>query len=98
MWAISKRINARDILGIAANTPELIRKRLRRLHADPERVEALRREGRQFDPQGPGAAPAAFPRSLERVLDTNDLLGVRFFEQGMQVARAVGRGCTSAMG
>jgi V8-like Glu-specific endopeptidase len=85
------RIDAHDIFGIAANTPELISKRLRRLHADPERVEALRRQGRQFDPQGPGATAAAFPRALERVLDTNDLMGLRFFEQGLQVARAVGR-------
>ncbi|MCS5697883.1 trypsin-like peptidase domain-containing protein [Cyanobium sp. FGCU-52] len=85
------RIDAHDILGIAANTPDLIRKRLRRLHADPERVETLRREGLHFDPQGPGATPAAFPRALERVLDTNDLMGLRFFEQGLQVARAVGR-------
>ena len=32
------RIDARDIFGIAVNTPDLIRERLRRLHADPERV------------------------------------------------------------
>jgi len=85
------RIDAHDIFGIAANTPDLIHKRLKRLHADPERVESLRREGLKFDPQGPGATPAAFPRALERVLDTNDLMGLRFFEQGLQVARAVGR-------
>jgi V8-like Glu-specific endopeptidase len=85
------RIDARDIFGIAANTPDLIQKRLRRLHADPERVDSLRREGLHFDPQGPGAAPAAFPRALERVLDTNDLMGLRFFEQGLRVARAVAR-------
>jgi V8-like Glu-specific endopeptidase len=85
------RIEARDIFGIAANTPDLIRKRLRRLHADPERVDFLRREGLHFDPQGPGATADAFPRSLERVLDTNDLMGLRFFEQGLRVARAVGR-------
>ena len=85
------RIDARDILGIAVNTPDLIRERLRRLNADPERVDCLRREGLHFDPQGPGATPAAFPRALERVLNTNDLIGLRFFEQGLRVAQAVGR-------
>ncbi|MFM9109835.1 MAG: trypsin-like peptidase domain-containing protein [Prochlorococcaceae cyanobacterium] len=84
-------IQERNILGIAVNTPDLVRKRLKRLHADPDRVDALRREGRTFDPQGPGATAAAFPRALERVLDTNDLMGLRFFEQGLRVARAVGR-------
>ena len=58
------RIDARDIFGIAVNTPDLIRERLRRLHADPERVDCLRREGLHFDPQGPGATPGAFPRAL----------------------------------
>jgi V8-like Glu-specific endopeptidase len=32
-----------------------------------------------------------FPRSLERVLHTNDLMGLRFLEQGLRVANAVGR-------
>ena len=85
------RIDARDIFGIAVNTPDLIRERLRRLHADPERVDCLRREGLHFDPQGPGVTPGAFPRALERVLNTNDLIGLRFFEQGLRVAQAVGR-------
>jgi len=85
------RIDARDIFGISVNTPDLIRERLRRLHADPERVDSLRREGLHFDPQGPGATPGAFPRALERVLNTNDLIGLRFFEQGLRVAQAVGR-------
>lgn len=85
------RIDVHDIFGIAVNTPDLIRERLRRLHADPERVDCLRREGLHFDPQGPGATPAAFPRALERVLDTNDLIGLRFFSQGLRVAQAVGR-------
>jgi V8-like Glu-specific endopeptidase len=86
-----ERIDDHDIFGIPVNTPDLIRKRLSRLHADPERVNFLLSEGLHFDPQGPGASSAAFPRGLERVLDTNDLMGLRFFEQGLQVARAVGR-------
>ena len=86
-----ERIDDHDIFGIPVNTPDLIRKRLCRLHADPERVDFLLNKGLRFDPQGPGASSAAFPRGLERVLDTNDLMGLRFFEQGLRVARAVGR-------
>ncbi len=85
------RIAKGEILQIAANTPELVNKRLRRLHADPERVRALTSGGLRFDPQGPGRSPQSFPRALERVLDSNDLLGMRFFEQGLRAARAVGR-------
>lgn len=84
-------IQKRDILKIAANTPDLVSKRLERLHADPERVKALEGEGLHFDPQGPGRAPQQFPRALERVLNTNDLMGLRFFEQGLRVASAVAR-------
>ena len=43
------------------------------------------------DPQGPGRCPQPFPRALERVLATNDLMAMRFFEQGLRVTRAVGR-------
>gem|GEM_PF-1244622 len=85
------RIARGDILQIAANTPELVTQRLRRLHADPERVRALTAGGLHFDPQGPGCGSERFPRALERVLDTNDLVGMRFFEQGLRVARSVGR-------
>jgi V8-like Glu-specific endopeptidase len=72
-------IRRREILKIAANTPERVAQRLRRLRADPALVQ----------PGGQTSEP--FPRALERVLHTNDLLGLRFFEQGLQVARAVGR-------
>ncbi|MFM9089673.1 MAG: trypsin-like serine peptidase, partial [Cyanobium sp.] len=84
-------IQRREIFKIAANTPERVAKRLQRLHADPARVMQLEEEGWRFDAPGPGQAPQQFPRSLERVLNTNDLLGLRFFEQGLRVARAVGR-------
>jgi V8-like Glu-specific endopeptidase len=72
-------IRRREILKIAANTPERVAQRLRRLRADPALVQ----------PGGQSSEP--FPRALERVLHTNDLLGLRFFEQGLRVARAVGR-------
>ena len=84
-------IRRREILTIAANTPELVRQRMQRLHADPDFVLSLKHNGVAFDPQGPGRCPQQFPRALERVLDTNDLMGMRFFEQGLQVSRAVGR-------
>ena len=73
------RIAKGEILQIPANTPELVNKRLRRLHADPERVRALVAGGLRFDPQGPGRSPQGFPRAIERVLDANDLMGMRFF-------------------
>jgi V8-like Glu-specific endopeptidase len=80
-----------DILAIAANTPELLAQRLQRLHAEPDQVDTITREGLKFDAIGPGQSSSSFPRGLERVLDSNDLLGLRFFEQGLRVARAVGR-------
>ncbi|MFM7362450.1 MAG: trypsin-like serine peptidase, partial [Cyanobium sp.] len=64
---------------------------MQRLHADPARVVQLEKEGLHFDAPGPGQTPQQFPRSLERVLDTNDLMGLRFFEQGLRVASAVAR-------
>lgn len=76
---------------LAANDPELVAQRLDRLHADRQLVEQLEGMGRSFSPTGPGVAPRDFPRSLERVLGSNDLIGIRFLEQGVQVARAVAR-------
>lgn len=54
-------IQKREILKIAANTPELVAKRLDRLHADPERVKQLEGEGWQFDPRGQAAPPNTSP-------------------------------------
>jgi len=76
---------------LAANDPLLVAQRLDRLHADRQLVEQLAAMKRSFSPTGPGVAPHDFPRSLERVLGTNDLIGIRFLEQGMQAARAVAR-------
>jgi V8-like Glu-specific endopeptidase/surfactin synthase thioesterase subunit len=85
------RIKSGQILSIGANTHALVRRRMERLHADPDFVLSLREKGLAFDPEGPGRTPRQFPRALERVLDSNDLMGLRFFEQGLRVARAVGR-------
>ncbi|MCT0213676.1 MULTISPECIES: lipase family protein [unclassified Synechococcus] len=76
---------------LAANDPELVEQRLKRLHADPQLVEQLGAIKCGFSAAGPGLAPRDFPRSLERVMGTNDLIGIRFLEQGVQVARAVAR-------
>jgi V8-like Glu-specific endopeptidase len=80
-----------DIFQIAANTPENVRRRISRLHADPDHVLPLQAKGLAFEARGPGRSPDRFPRSLERVLHTNDLMGLRFLEQGLRVANAVGR-------
>jgi hypothetical protein len=64
---------------------------MERLHADPDFVLSLREKGLAFDPEGPGRTPRQFPRALEWVLDSNDLMGLRFFEKGLRVARALGR-------
>ena len=84
-----ERIQNLGVLG--ANDPELVAKRLRRLKANQPLVEQMEGMNRSFTPTGPGVAPKAFPRSLERVLGTNDLIGIRFFDQGMKVSRAVAR-------
>jgi len=84
-----ERIKKLGVLG--ANDPDLVAKRLRRLKANQPLVEQMEAMNRSFTPTGPGVAPKAFPRSLERVLGTNDLIGIRFFDQGMKVSRAVAR-------
>lgn len=85
------QIASGHIFNIAANSPEQVRRRIQRLHADPDHVLALQGKGVAFEARGPGRSPVQFPRSLERVLHTNDLMGLRFFEQGLRVASAVGR-------
>jgi V8-like Glu-specific endopeptidase len=84
-----ERIKNHGVLG--ANDPELVAKRLKRLNANQLLVEQMEAMNRSFTPTGPGVAPKAFPRSLERVLGTNDLIGIRFFDQGLKVSRAVAR-------
>ena len=84
-----ERIKKLGVLG--ANDPELVSKRLKRLRAVQPLVEQMEAMKHSFTPTGPGVAPKAFPRSLERVLGTNDLIGIRFFDQGMNVSRAVAR-------
>ena len=69
-----------------ANPPDLVQKRLARLSADYRVVNAIRSEGLNFATAAPGASVSGFPRALERVLLTNDLMSVGFFERGLQVS------------
>lgn len=74
---------------VDANPPELVERRLARLKADPKMVKAIREQGLTFERAGPGFSSRTFPRALERVLGTNNLMGVGFLEQGLAVARSV---------
>jgi V8-like Glu-specific endopeptidase len=69
---------------LRANDPELVEKRLRRLEANQPSVAQ--------SPMGPSvSSERPDSRRLERVMGKNDLIGVRFFDQGMTVSRAVAR-------
>jgi endonuclease G len=85
-----RRIGAGRILD--ADTPERVRKRLDRLQIDREAAEALLERGVTFAPiTAPGEPLAGDQVVLERILGTNDLIGVNFLELGLLVSRAVGR-------
>lgn len=77
-------------LEIASSTLEMVRRRLQRLHTDPRAVLNLPEQGLSCDPAVRGRPHASSP-ALERVLDTNNLMGLRFFDQGLRVSSAVGR-------
>ena len=74
-----------------ANPPELVERRMARLQADSRMVRAMIGEGLKFAPTGPGVSALGYPRALERVLGTNDLMGIGFFERGLRTARPVAR-------
>lgn len=82
-----KLIAERRIL--EANPPDLVERRIARLQADPVVVKAIRSEGLAFERTGPGFSARSFPRALERVLGTNNLIGIGFLEQGLAAARSV---------
>ena len=72
---------------LAADSPERVEKFLVRRGFGKDEVTALVRQS----PRGSPAARRRGPLALERVLGTNDLMGVAFLERGLQVARSVGR-------
>jgi V8-like Glu-specific endopeptidase len=71
---------------LAADSPERVEKFLARRGVGKDDAAALVRQSRRGK-LGRGREPLA----LERVLGTNDLMGVAFLERGLQVARSVGR-------
>ncbi len=73
------------------NSTELVEQRLARLRFDARTARAMVSEGLAFTPTAPGTAVAGDPVALERVLGTNDLMSIRFLEQGVSVSRAVAR-------
>jgi len=75
---------------LAANDRTLVAKRLARLGAKPELIEDLAR-GEPGLLKAEQEEASRSPRALERVMGSNDLIGFRFFEQGLQVGRSVGR-------
>ena len=83
-------IEAGDVL--KADSSDRVQKRLARLHIDEGALKAIMDSGLSFAAVAtPGAAAAADPVVLERLLGTNDLMGISFLNLGLQVSRTVGR-------
>lgn len=74
-----------------ANPAELVERRLDRLRFDPHATRAILGEGLGFAPSLPGTATPGDPNALERVLGSNDLMGIQFLENGLTVSRPVAR-------
>ena len=72
-------------LPLAADSPERVQKFLIRRGFGKDEVAAILRQPRR------SSRAARPPVALERVLGTNDLIGVAFLERGLRVARSVGR-------
>jgi V8-like Glu-specific endopeptidase len=77
---------------LAADSPERVQKFLARRGFGKDEVAAIMRQPRR---RSRAARP---PVALERVLGTNDLIGVAFLERGLRVARSVGRVWVSVAG
>ena len=76
-----------------ADTPERVRLWFRRRGLSPDLAEHAIKEGNVplAAQESMKAVGQAEPVGLERVLGTNDFLGVAFLERGLQVARTVAR-------
>lgn len=74
-----------------ANPIDLVESRLARLKFDPQAVKAMLGKGLGFTPSAPGTATPGDPVGLERILGTNDLMGIQFLENGLAVSRPVAR-------
>jgi endonuclease I/V8-like Glu-specific endopeptidase len=77
---------------LEANDRHDLAKRLERLKVDPGTVRAVVAGEASYRMTGPPpTAAGAGGITLERLLGSNDLMDVRFLEQGMRAARAVAR-------
>lgn len=77
---------------LEADSPERVMKFLARRGYTPRESTEILRKPEEGLPAVPGPlAGEPGPDGLERILGTNDLVGVAFLERGLQVARSVGR-------
>ena len=74
-----------------ANPAELVEGRLARLKFDSHAARAIIAENLGFTPTAPGTAAPGDPIALERILGTNDLMGIQFLDSGLAVSRSVAR-------
>jgi endonuclease G, mitochondrial len=84
---LQQRLEEHGILG--ADSPERVRNRLMRLGTDRETAVAVAEAGAVEAPPPP--VPGETLVALERLLGTNDLIGISFLPAGYTAARAVGR-------
>lgn len=84
---LQQRLEEHGILG--ADTPDRVRSRLMRLGTDRETAVAVAEAGAAEAPPPP--VPGETLVALERLLGTNDLIGIAFLPAGYTAARAVGR-------
>jgi len=77
---------------LEADSPERVMKFLARRGYTPDESTEVLRSPEEGLPDAPGPlAGESGPDGLERILGTNDLVGVAFLERGLQVGRSVGR-------
>jgi len=72
-----------------ADTPNRVEKRLKRLGVDASTAKLMIRSDRPTVPAIVNL-PTESLNTLERILQTNDLISVNFFERGTQAARPIG--------
>lgn len=77
---------------LKVDSPERVEKFLLRRGFSPQDTDQfLRHTGPSLPKADETVAGRPEPNALERVLGTNDLMGVAFLERGLQVSRTVGR-------
>src|SRR5882757_4394674 len=79
-------------LWLKADSPDRVRKFLERRGFEGNEVDRLLEQ--QTSPEGPTLESSSNenePYALERIMGTNDLLGVAFLQAGLRVSRTVAR-------